>query len=57
MAATGHKTMSTFKRYNPVSGGELKTLTVERAVAPDAPENWVNGHQDLKEIGDTNLST
>jgi integrase len=26
MAATGHKTMSVFKRYNPISKEELKAL-------------------------------
>jgi len=31
MAATGHKTMSVFKRYNTVSKEELKTLVGEKA--------------------------
>jgi integrase len=30
MAATGHKTMSVFKRYNTVSREELKALVDER---------------------------
>ena len=29
MAASGHKTMNVFKRYNPVSKEELKTLIGE----------------------------
>jgi integrase len=61
MAATGHKTMSTFKRYNTVSREELKALAVENAEAPNLPENWVNGHQyghqGLKEVGETKLTS
>ncbi len=30
MAATGHKTMSVFKRYNPVSKEELRALVGEK---------------------------
>jgi integrase len=44
MAATGHKTMSTFKRYNTVSKEELKGLAVEWAVAPGMSENCADGH-------------
>ena len=42
MAATGHKTMTVFKRYNTVSKEELKALVGEKILSNDSyetPEN------------------
>ena len=42
MAATGHKTMSVFKRYNTVSRDELKALVGEN---PGANDTYNDTHQ------------
>jgi integrase len=51
MAATGHKTMSVFKRYNTVSRDELKALVGENPGANDTYNDTYQKSAKKKEAG------